>query len=620
MEELRSNVWLHTRCREAYDSAKITPRDDDGVDSDDASVKMSPVAQSKLDEMEWSRCVHNIVGDVHTCSHAPSKLLVTMSVFLTDYEDDDEFHGEQRDASSCPSVDRSNEPRGLISLSPAQTSMSGGGDQCVVVLSGLIPKSMRGPCELRGTCVSQRLSPQGHRWGQNQVRGSINAPVDVTWLLNLGVDINVPVIQAPVQDQSRPKVDRYGFTKVVEDSPVLSSRNGSSDRTCSSSLELSASDGGDSTPDRVDKDGENATTVDDRKNQKSQHQSTDAVRPSVAFFTRSVRKKKESARDRRHRVALETSRAAKWISMLRSSAHHKDGIFRHSKLSSRAWKGIPDALRSTVWPMLARATGREDKRSERTLFRGKTYEEHLACAMDPKNHTAESRPGGVIDRDLQRTFPDALLLKESKGQRALRNVLVAYHNYDRKLQYTQGMNFITAMFLSYMPERDAFWLLVAVMSPEMRQYHLADLLLIDNGVLWTFCDVLERLIAKHLPRLSKHFRKINVKVMHITMDWILTVFTSSFPFEFVLRVWDVFLLHGWSAFFRAALALLQQHRDHLLTCTFDGTMLFLKNKTVPSFCSMIDIERVMKTAQKYRNMDERHINALFRECKISKNV
>ena len=122
-----------------------------------------------------------------------------------------------------------------------------------------------------------------------------------------------------------------------------------------------------------------------------------------------------------------------------------------------------------------------------TLSKGKTYEEHLASGSDPKNFTDMSRPGGTIDRDLSRTFPTAILLKDSKGRRSLRNILIAYHNYDRDLQYTQGMNFFSAMFLSYMPESDAFWMLVAVMAPP---YGLSDLLLINNGVIWTYTDVL----------------------------------------------------------------------------------------------------------------------------------
>jgi len=64
-------------------------------------------------------------------------------------------------------------------------------------------------------------------------------------------------------------------------------------------------------------------------------------------------------------------------------------------------------LRSTVWPILAGVHSHNSKAQNKmeTLSKGKTYEEHLACASDPKNFSDMSRPGGTIDRDLRRTFP-----------------------------------------------------------------------------------------------------------------------------------------------------------------------------------------------------------------------
>lgn len=46
------------------------------------------------------------------------------------------------------------------------------------------------------------------------------------------------------------------------------------------------------------------------------------------------------------------------------------------------------------------------------------------------------------------------------GQGALRRVLCAYSYYDREVGYCQGMNFIAAMFITIMPEQEAFWMLV----------------------------------------------------------------------------------------------------------------------------------------------------------------
>ena len=46
------------------------------------------------------------------------------------------------------------------------------------------------------------------------------------------------------------------------------------------------------------------------------------------------------------------------------------------------------------------------------------------------------------------------------GQASLRRVLRAYNIYDSDVGYCQGMNFIAAMFITYMSEEEAFWMLV----------------------------------------------------------------------------------------------------------------------------------------------------------------
>ena len=52
------------------------------------------------------------------------------------------------------------------------------------------------------------------------------------------------------------------------------------------------------------------------------------------------------------------------------------------------------------------------------------------------------------------------LVQVKGGQGALRRVLCAYSYYDREVGYCQGMNFIAAMFITIMPEHEAFWMLV----------------------------------------------------------------------------------------------------------------------------------------------------------------
>lgn len=56
--------------------------------------------------------------------------------------------------------------------------------------------------------------------------------------------------------------------------------------------------------------------------------------------------------------------------------------------------------------------------------------------------------------------PPNQVLEAKGGQGSLRRVLKAYSLYDREIGYCQGMNFIAGMFLTLMPEEEAFWLLV----------------------------------------------------------------------------------------------------------------------------------------------------------------
>lgn len=69
-----------------------------------------------------------------------------------------------------------------------------------------------------------------------------------------------------------------------------------------------------------------------------------------------------------------------------------------------------------------------------------------------------------IEKDITRTFPDTKRFASEEGQAALRNVLVAYANYDAEVAYCQGMNFIAGLLLTYLSEAEAFAGMVLLME------------------------------------------------------------------------------------------------------------------------------------------------------------
>ncbi len=91
--------------------------------------------------------------------------------------------------------------------------------------------------------------------------------------------------------------------------------------------------------------------------------------------------------------------------------------------------------------------------------------------------------------------------------------------------------------------------------------------------------VAEKLFAKFLPRLSSHFQIENVHITMFATQWLLTLYSSSFPFELVTRVWDIFLLDGWKIVYRVMIALLDNASSKLVKLHFEDILNHIKEIT-----------------------------------------
>lgn len=261
----------------------------------------------------------------------------------------------------------------------------------------------------------------------------------------------------------------------------------------------------------------------------------------------------KQARERRRR---ELRREEKWWAMLEKW----DSISRDkSVLSRRVRKGIPDCLRGTVWPKLAGSDCAAQEAPGR-------YQECLTLPAPMEE---------IIFRDINRTFPTHVFFREldGMGQRQLMNVLKAYSVHNPEVGYCQGMGFIAGLLLLHMQEEDSFWLLTRLTSAYGMEGLYKDKLPKLNEDLFVF----ERLMAKFLPRVQAHLEESGIHVSMFATEWFVTVFTSSFPFRAVLRIWDIFLLEGQKIVFRVALTLLKESESRLLEMEFEGLMEFLKH-------------------------------------------
>mmetsp|Transcript_7611 Transcript_7611/g.16695 ORF Transcript_7611/g.16695 Transcript_7611/m.16695 type:complete len:646 (+) Transcript_7611:195-2132(+) len=202
-----------------------------------------------------------------------------------------------------------------------------------------------------------------------------------------------------------------------------------------------------------------------------------------------------------------------------------------------------------------------------------------------------------LTREEKRELKNADYARAKGGQASLRRVLRAYSVYDPSVGYCQGMNFIAAMFIAITHQEDdddekderkgeaavaikrqeeeAFWLLTTVMSdaPFMCRELFGEGMSGAHRVLY----VAEKLIGQFLPKLSKHLEKEHIHITMFATQWLLTLYTSSFPFELVTRVWDCFLAEGWKIIYRVMLAILDNASPDLMKLHFEEILGYFRD-------------------------------------------
>eukprot|EP00939_MAST-03C_sp_MAST-3C-sp1_P004046 g4046.t1 len=248
---------------------------------------------------------------------------------------------------------------------------------------------------------------------------------------------------------------------------------------------------------------------------------------------------------------------------------------RPARLKRRIRRGVPQVYRGHVWKLLS---------GSETLSESGGGTDFYQKLLQKPSPVAKR-----IMHDVNRTFPKHHLFRDVQGigQRSLFNVLRAYSIYDPSVNYCQGMGFVTGLFLCYMPEREAFWMLVAM----MRRYDMGDVFKQPLTRVKLLLGVLERLVHVHLPDLADHFREIHLEPQTYATQWFMTVFLYSFPFAIAVRVWDIFLAEGWSFIVRVALAILKIGKRHMMKQDLEACMRTLK--TLPL---QIEAERLIGVA------------------------
>lgn len=179
-----------------------------------------------------------------------------------------------------------------------------------------------------------------------------------------------------------------------------------------------------------------------------------------------------------------------------------------------------------------------------------------------------------IEKDVYRTMPEEPTFKEtSPNFIKLRSVLIAYSNYNPKVGYCQGMNFIVAWaILALSKEEEVFLFLDSL----IKRFGMSKIFSSYNSEVLVKLERMDKLIRRFLPTLHMFFESIYINHEFFTTQWIITLFASAVHIPFLYKLWDFLIVYGWDFFFYFVLQVLLTFEKKILNCNYYNLSVFVK--------------------------------------------
>ncbi|CAD8186251.1 unnamed protein product [Paramecium octaurelia] len=207
-----------------------------------------------------------------------------------------------------------------------------------------------------------------------------------------------------------------------------------------------------------------------------------------------------------------------------------------------------------------------------------------------------------IEKDVARTIIHDMF-KQHENQQSLKNILIAYANYDKELGYVQGLNIIVAnLLVCYdLSVNDQQLNDFEVMDEERDETVFFIFLYIMKDQNWRVVflegfeglrlkiDVLEQMMKKKIPELHKHFYDEGITDFFPFLSrFYMTLLMYNIPWRFSGMILDLFLIEGEEIIHKLILAMLSYHKNMLITRNYSDIRLFCQEQLVKGFLEIFD--------------------------------
>lgn len=215
----------------------------------------------------------------------------------------------------------------------------------------------------------------------------------------------------------------------------------------------------------------------------------------------------------------------------------------------------------------------------------------------------------AIMLDLPRTFPELAFFHAdgSEYEDALREVLEAFMYLRPDIGYSQGMSFLAAVLLLYVDDTaDAFACFANMLLHKSCFLHFYSMKMPEVRV---YLSLHDRLMREEMPALHTHFQRLKVDPDLYMINWVMSLYCGALPLDLVSRIWDIYVLDGDVAIFRAALGILKLLMPSLMTMGFEEIAFLLSH--LPQD---IEAEELLRSIRSVRTVTRQRFKECFRSC------
>ena len=168
----------------------------------------------------------------------------------------------------------------------------------------------------------------------------------------------------------------------------------------------------------------------------------------------------------------------------------------------------------------------------------------------------------LILKDLPRTFPNDESFNEGQiNYNKLYNILTCYSNYNQKIGYVQGINFICghAIYL-FKSEEDVFVFLEGLLN----LMKMVNILSANNEkkILKILNDI-SNILKKYIPDIFEYFEEKGLSHDFFSARWIFTLFSSSLERNNLVIVWCFMIIFKWKFVYCFIIQILRKYEKYI---------------------------------------------------------